>query len=77
MARNGFQKEAAFFDLLAAQATDPLVRQRLLQVSDHYRPLPHEEFSGDLSNRAHWAFRAEECRTLAEQFRTPDCREQL
>lgn len=78
MPHNGFESDAAFFDVVAAQARDAVDREELRQVASTYRSLAQLNRSpAAQSRRDHWRKRAEECRTLAEQFRNRTCRAQL
>jgi hypothetical protein len=74
---SGFAKDAAFFDILAAQSANRFSRSDLHEVAERYRSISRTQCSEDISDPAHWVFRAEECRTLADQFQTLVCREQL
>jgi hypothetical protein len=75
-----FEGEAEFFDHIAERAGNPADGAELHRVADEYRALdrlapllPPEK----LSRSAAFRFRAEECRTLAEQFSNPECRKYL
>src|SRR5262245_6955823 len=75
-----FEGDAAFFDLVAEQATKPDDRKELRRVADRYRTLSScvellPKF-GQTSAQA-WRFRAEECRTMADQFSNDQCRKTL
>jgi hypothetical protein len=73
---NGFDCDAAYFDLAAANAKDKQDRKDLRKVAVTYRTLAknHTTFG---TRREHWIKRAEECRTLADQFQNEACRIQL
>jgi hypothetical protein len=81
MGDRGFESDAAFFDLVARSATDPVDRDQLRQVADKYRALAQQEseFSSKthISRADYWRHRARECRALAKQFTSTKCREQL
>jgi hypothetical protein len=78
MVDRGFDSDAAFFDIVANQSKNPIDRRALKEVAKTYRSLSESVSPGPiLSRQAHWAHRAEECRTLADQFRNPACRAQL
>lgn len=74
----GFMADAEYFSVVAHNARTPAERINLLAVSREYRRLANlgqpyiTEARADL-----WRKRAEECRTLAETFKTPACIEQL
>jgi hypothetical protein len=75
-----FEGEAEFFDHIAERAGNPADGAALHGVADEYRALdrltpllPPE----NLSRSAAFRFRAEECRTLADQFSNPECRKYL
>jgi len=75
-----FEGEAAFFDHIADRALNPADQAELHRVADRYRALdtlaplmPAHRHSRTDALR----FRAEECRTLSEQFRNPECRKYL
>lgn len=76
----GFEGDAAFFDIVAEQATDAADRKELHRVADTYRSFSASFEMPPKFNRTRadgWRFRAEECRTLAEQFVNETCRQQL
>ena len=86
--RPGFKSTAVYFEWLAQKETrDDERRQRLLEVAGFYRSLAgvipamptHCKINvGPSVTRAErWTARAEECRTLADCFTDPTCREQL
>src|SRR5262245_8397007 len=88
--RPGFASTAAYFERLAQkEIRDYDRRQRLLEVARFYRSLAgiipnmpsgykHNNDIGPPVTRAErWRARAEECRTLADCFTYPTCREQL
>jgi hypothetical protein len=77
MATSGFASDAAYFDRLAAQSTNHLQRDDLHAVAECYRSIARSQRAQDLSDPRHWTLRADECRTLAGQFRSYVCREQL
>jgi len=86
--RPGFRSTAVYFEWLAQKETgDYDRRQRLLEVAGFYRslagiipamPTQYKIKLGQSVTRAErWRARAEECRTLADCFTDPTCREQL
>jgi len=86
--RPGFRSTAVYFEWLAQKETrDYDRRQRLLEVAGFYRslagiipamPTQYKIKVGPSVTRAErWHARAEECRTLADCFTDPTCREQL
>jgi len=87
--RPGFKSTAIYFEWLAQKETrDYDRRQRLSEVARFYRSLagiipamPTQYKINDVGpfvTRAdRWHARAEECRTLADCFTDPTCREQL
>jgi hypothetical protein len=78
MVDRGFDSDAAFFDIVAGQSANPTDRSALKEVAKTYRSLSKNVSPKPLlSRREHWAQRAEECRTLADQFCNPACRAQL
>ena len=75
-----FEGEAAFFDHIADRALNPADQTELHRVADQYRSLDtlaHQLPPHKLSRSDALRFRAEECRTLAENFRNPECRKYL
>jgi hypothetical protein len=84
----GFARAASYFEDRARRATRVLERNRLLEAAHFYRSLStiipsmptglrwNEIESTDAKWRR-WNNRAEVCRTLAELFPDPDCRERL
>ena len=86
--RPGFKSAAIYFEWLAQKETrDYDRRQRLLEVARFYRSLagiipamPTQykiKLGPSLTRAERWHARAEECRTLADCFTDPTCREQL
>ena len=78
----GFRSDAAYFDLVAAEARDPSDRRALRNVANTYRTLaeqwgPRQRLVLHRSRRELWLDRAEECRTLRDQFKNDACRHQL
>jgi hypothetical protein len=78
----GFESDAAFFDLVARQSKDPADQNQLRKVADIYRGLAKNGVPGcsplfTKSRAELWRDRAEECRTLSDQFKNQACREQL
>lgn len=73
---NGFECDAAYFDLIAANTADKQDRKNFRRVAATYRALAKETTTLG-TRRDHWAKRAEECRTLADQFQNETCRAQL
>jgi hypothetical protein len=76
MSHQGFESDAAYFDLIA-QSAKPEDRKHLRQVATTYRTLARNGETGLGPRREHWSNRAAKCRTLAEQFQNPACRLQL
>jgi hypothetical protein len=74
MSHNGYDSDAAYFDLLAQQSRDVQTRQDFREVADTYRSLPA---MGGLNMIRHWQHRAEECRLLADHFQSLQCKDQL
>jgi hypothetical protein len=77
MGAGGFAKDAAYFDMLAARSTNAFVRHDLHEVAERCRSIARIHCPRDISDPAHWNFRAKEFRTLATQFHSHVCREQL
>jgi len=78
MADRGFESDAAYFEIVASQSKDPSDRRNLREVAKKYRSLSRNAKMPLLvSRRQHWQHRAEECRTLADQFTNAACRAQL
>jgi len=86
--RPGFKSAAVYFEWLAQKETRDYDRQqRLLEVAGFYRSLagiipamPTQykiKVGPSLTRAERWHARAEECRTLADCFTDPTCREQL
>ena len=86
--RPGFKSTAVYFEWLAQKETrDSDRQQRLSEVARFYRslagiipamPMQYKIKVGPSLTRAErWHARAEECRTLADCFTDPTCREQL
>ena len=86
--RPRFESTAVYFELLAQKETRDYDRQqRLLEVARFYRSLagiipamPTQykiKVGPSLTRAERWHARAEECRTLADCFTDPTCREQL
>jgi len=78
----GFRSDAAYFDLVAAEARDPSDRRELRKVANTYRTLaeqwgPRQRLVLHRTRRELWLDRAEECRTLSDQFKNESCRRQL
>lgn len=74
--RNAFQSDAAFFELIAREAASAEDRKHYRKIAATYRALSKEETTGE-TRHDHWHKRAEECRTLADQFQHEACRAQL
>ena len=73
---DGFQCDAAYFDVVAQQATDQQDRRDLKMVADTYRALSKGAvIYGHRHDR--WSTRASKCRTLAGQFNSEVCRTHL
>lgn len=75
-----FEGEAAFFDHIAERALNPADQAELHRVADHYRALDtlaDRMAAPKLSRSDAFRFRAEECRTLAEQYCNAECRKYL
>lgn len=73
---DGFQCDAAYFDIVAQQATDRQDRHDLKMVADTYRALSKSAVAcGHRHGR--WSTRASKCRTLADQFKSEVCRTHL
>jgi|SRR5262245_37904178 len=78
MTDRGFESDAAYFDIVAAQSKDVADRRHLREVAKKYRSLSKNGKAPLLqSRREHWQHRAEECRTLADHFTNDACRIQL
>ena len=78
MTDRGFESDATYFEIVASQSKDSTDRRHLREVAKTYRSLSKNGKAPLLlSRREHWAHRAEECRTLADQFRNETCRTQL
>ena len=79
MVDRGYKSDADYFDLVAKQAKKDEDRTQLVKLADAYRALARTEIPLPFgSTRAEfWRKRGEECRTLAETFQHPACREQL
>jgi len=87
--RPGFKSTAVHFEWLAQKETrDDDRRRRLLEVAGFYRSLAgiipamptRYKINGaafPVTRAERWKARAEECRTLADCFTDPICREQL
>jgi len=86
--RPRFESTAVYFEWLAQKETrDYDRRQRLLEVARFYRSLagiipamPTQykiKVEPSVTRAERWRARAEECRTLADCFTDPTCREQL
>ena len=86
--RPGFKSAAVYFEWLAQKETRDYDRQqRLLEVAGFYRSLagiipamPTQykiKVGPSLTRAERYHARAEECRTLADCFSDPTCREQL
>jgi hypothetical protein len=76
----GFEGDAAFFDIVAEHAIDANDKKELHRVADTYRGLSVSFETPPQFHRTRadgWRFRAEECRTLADQFVNETCRQQL
>jgi hypothetical protein len=73
---NGFESDAAFFDLVAQYEKNKQEQQQLREVALTYRSLAKTPMV--VADRSeHWRKRAEKCRALADQFKTEICREEL
>jgi len=75
-----FEGEAAFFDYVADKASNPADQAELHRLADEYRILDRRADllpAHKLSRTDAMRSRAEECRTLAEQFRNLECRKYL
>ena len=78
MTDRGFESDAAYFEIVAGQSKNPSDRRHLREVAKKYRSLSKNGKAPLLlSRREHWQHRAEECRTLADQFTDAACRSQL
>src|SRR4051812_30911332 len=77
MAEPAFEGDAAFFDVVAQSTDNREHARQLRQVAEKYRTLARNGHSLRRSRREYWLDRAEECRTLSDQFQSPVCREQL
>jgi hypothetical protein len=77
MLDRGFESDAAYFDIVASQSKNPSDRRHLREVAKKYRSLSKNGGTVIRSRREHWQNRAEECRTLADQFSNDACRTQL
>jgi len=86
--RPGFKSTAVYFEWLAQKETrDYDRRQRLSEVARFYRSLAgiipampmhcKIKVGPSVTRVERWRARAEECRTLADCFTDPTCREQL
>ena len=73
---DGFQCDAAYFDVVAQQATDRQDRRDLKLVADAYRALSKGAvICGHRQDR--WRTRASKCRALTDQFKSEVCRTHL
>jgi hypothetical protein len=75
-----FEGEVAFFDYIAGKAYNPADQAELHRVADEFRTLNSRIDllrAQKLSHTDAIRFRAELCRALAEQFRSPECRKYL
>jgi hypothetical protein len=77
MSTSGFANDAIYFQLLANRSTNDVLRHDLHEVAERYRLIAPAPLSPSPKDPAHWTFRAEECRTLADQFHSHFCRDQL
>jgi hypothetical protein len=80
MRNDGFENDAAYFDIIAKQSNDPTDRHQLREVAEAYRLRSKGNGTGTGSprtRREHWQSRADECRRLLERFGNPTCRTQL
>jgi len=82
MSDRAFESDAAYFDLVARLSKDPTDQIELRKVAEVYRSLAKHGLPGRsplyMKSRADlWRDRAEECRTLSDQFTNWSCREQL
>jgi hypothetical protein len=73
---NGFDADAAYFDLIASQTSDRNDRKELRRVADAYRALAKYEVAGG-NRQEHWMQRADRCRQFASQFTADVCRQRL
>jgi hypothetical protein len=74
----GFENDAAYFEIIAQQQLDSAVRKELLEVAAAYHRLASTKGGSLVGTREErWRKRAEECRTLAEQFQNEKCRAHL
>ena len=73
-----FEGDAAFFDAAASRAGNPDDKVELHLVAETCRALGKLDLPETAPLPAErWRFRAEECRTLADQFSNAECRQQL
>lgn len=78
MTDRGFESDATYFDIVADQSKDAAERRHLREVAKKYRSLSKNGKAALFrSRREHWQHRAEECRTLADQFQNEACRSHL
>ena len=76
MSVHGFESDASYFEFLASQQQDPVVRKELTSIAQTYRQLcmsGNDILVGTREER--WRKRAEESRTLSEGQQ--DCRTKL
>jgi len=82
----GFAATASYFELRARRSRDPDAQKRLQEVAGFYRKLA--DIAPDfppgcivdykrLFEVNRWKARAEECRTMADSFTSPTCRQQM
>src|SRR5262245_13760118 len=78
MSYRGFESDAAYFEIVAHQSSNAADRKELRKVASTYRSLANRRVRPSWQSRQdHWRKRAEECRTLSEQFKNEACRAQL
>ena len=77
MRNHAFESDGTFFDIVAQRVTDPADRKQLEKLAATYRSLAKREKPFPLSRYEFWQRRAEECRTLVDQFKNETCRAQL
>jgi hypothetical protein len=75
-----FEEEVAYFDYIADKACNPADQTELHRVADEFRTLNSRIDLLRVEKLSHTdtvRFRAEICRALAVQFRSPECRKYL
>lgn len=79
MMSHSFLSDATYFEFLASQQQDVLVRNELLSIAGTYRALSKSK-DGHLFGTTRedlWRKRAEECRTLSDGTASVFCRAKL